>query len=256
MSARVRHLFTCWNEVSARLRAASSVALFLDFDGTLAPLQPRPEGVYPNAAVRRAVARLAHDRRFRVWIISGRRRADVRGRIALAGIEYLGLHGWEGPERAALQEDTRERLVQVKEQVLRLIGNAPAAWMEDKGMVVTVHHAGASQSCIRRMRAELARFLDQLGGGFRLMPGDRSTEIMPLEVKDKGVAVRRQWQKVVRKALPVFVGDDAVDEPAFAALAEGITVRVGRAAATRAHYRLGNVAEVRIFLERLASEAT
>src|ERR1051325_8130217 len=34
MNASPCHLFACWGSVSARLRRAPSVALFLDFDGT------------------------------------------------------------------------------------------------------------------------------------------------------------------------------------------------------------------------------
>jgi trehalose-6-phosphatase len=53
----------------------------------------------------------------------------------------------------------------------------------------------------------------------------------------------------------VFVGDDAVDEPAFLALAQGITVQVGRRTPTHARYRVFSIEEVRVFLERLAQEA-
>jgi len=57
-----------------------------------------------------------------------------------------------------------------------------------------------------------------------------------------------------RGTLPVFVGDDAVDEPAFAALTAGITIRVGRPGHTRARFRLAGVKQVRVFLERLSRE--
>jgi hypothetical protein len=45
-----------------------------------------------------------------------------------------------------------------------------------------------------------------------------------------------------------------VDEPAFAALPNGITVRVGRNTLTRARYHLRNVAEVSTFLHKLKEE--
>jgi trehalose-phosphatase len=53
-------------------------------------------------------------------------------------------------------------------------------------------------------------------------------------------------------SLPVYLGDDASDEDAFSALSAGITVRVGRAAETSAHYHLEYQESVREFLIWLA----
>jgi trehalose-6-phosphatase len=66
--------------------------------------------------------------------------------------------------------------------------------------------------------------------------------------------VRHELALDCREALPVFVGDDTVDEPAFAALTRGITIRVGHPEHTRAHFRLAGVKQVRMFLERLNHE--
>ena len=49
--------------------------LFLDFDGTLVPIQDRPEDVWLDNATRRTLSRLVRSPRFRVWIVTGRRRA-------------------------------------------------------------------------------------------------------------------------------------------------------------------------------------
>jgi len=54
------------------------------------------------------------------------------------------------------------------------------------------------------------------------------------------------------RAFPVYVGDDQGDEPAFAAVADGVTVRVGPdACLTRARYHLYSAKEVREFLQRM-----
>src|SRR3954469_4937270 len=92
----MRHLFHSWNYVTRRLRSRKTIALFLDFDGTLTPIRPRPEDVWLDDATRGALTMLAQSPRFRVWVVSGRRRADIRSRIKVPGIRYLGLHGWEG----------------------------------------------------------------------------------------------------------------------------------------------------------------
>ena len=101
VACKVPHLFQCWTQVHNRFKSSPAIALFLDFDGTLAPLQPRPEDVWLDDATRRTLSRLARSPRFRVWIVTGRRRTDVRARIRVPGIRYLGLHGWEAPRSRA-----------------------------------------------------------------------------------------------------------------------------------------------------------
>src|ERR1700733_14774227 len=109
-SAKVRHLLHCWTHVATCFESSTTIALFLDFDGTLAPLRPRPEDVWLDEAARRTLSRLGPRPRFRVWIVTGRRRADARTRIGVPGIRYLGLHGWEGRRAAAITEPAREAI--------------------------------------------------------------------------------------------------------------------------------------------------
>ena len=251
-----RHLFACWSEVAQGIHSASAIALFLDFDGTLSALRPRPEEVRLSSATRRIVSILARKPGVRVWVISGRRRADVRDRIRIAGVRYLGLHGCEGRHSVSIKEETREALERLKTRASQLVQETPATWLEDKDVILTIHHATASACDVSRVRREMTRAILPLNGLFRGIAGERSFELMPTEMGDKGTAVRHEWAFSSRAALPVFVGDDAVDEPAFAALTEGITIRVGRPGQTRAHFWLSNVAQVRTFLEQLAKEAT
>jgi trehalose-6-phosphatase len=77
---------------------------------------------------------------------------------------------------------------------------------------------------------------------------------MPSEITGKGHAVRTYLNRVCRHALPVYIGDDAGDEPAFAALSQGITACVGPARPTHANFRLRNPVEVCRTLEKLDLE--
>ncbi|SPF55892.1 hypothetical protein SBA4_7530003 [Candidatus Sulfopaludibacter sp. SbA4] len=74
---------------------------------------------------------------------------------------------------------------------------------------------------------------------------------LPREIGDKGTAVRHQLSRLAGHVLPIYAGDDRTDESAFAALSEGITIRVGRRALTRAQFQLRDPGEVRSFLEKL-----
>ena len=204
--------------------------------------------------MRSIVSTLARKPRVRVWVISGRRRADVRDRVRISGVRYLGLHGWEGHQNAAIKEETRQVLECLKTRARHIVKNASGTWLEDKDMVLTIHHARASACDVLRIRQEMTRAILPLNGLFRGIAGERGFELLPAELGNKGTAVRHELAAAGQAALPVFVGDDAVDEPAFASLASGITIRVGRPCRTGARFRLDDVKQVRTFLERLNQE--
>ena len=237
------------------MKTAPAIALFLDFDGTLAPLHARPEDVRLATGMRRAIRALGRNPRVRVCVISGRRRADVREKIGISGIRYLGLHGWEGIGGAVISEEVRQLLECLKLRFHRIPGDTRSSWVEDKGVAITIHHdSDASPAQIRRLREAVAHEMERLGPSLRVLAGARSWEVMAADWKDKGAAVRRELGSIQRGALPVYLGDEPADEPAFAVLKEGITVRVGEPAPTYARYRLTNVAQVRRCLERLHKE--
>ena len=69
--------------------APQETALFLDFDGVLAPIVARPEDAAPPPETRAELRRLA-GRYALVAVISGRAGADVRERVGVDGIAYVG----------------------------------------------------------------------------------------------------------------------------------------------------------------------
>ena len=249
----MRHLLQCWGEVAPRLNRASKIALFLDFDGTLAPLRPTPQEVRFQAPLRKALAELSRSPRFFVWIISGRRRSDIRDRIGLRGIRYLGLHGWEGPHLEPLPEASSMALAGVKSWAGGLFANSANVWIEDKGMSVAIHHHETSPPG-PPVEAMLESMVEPFKDVLRIAPAKNVHEVLPLELEDKGAAVKHQMAAVCNHALPIYVGDDSIDEPAFVALRRGLTVRVGRVRRSKARYRLSDVGEVQQFLERLGNE--
>jgi trehalose-phosphatase len=248
------HLFRSWDKVARCLGTSRNIALFLDFDGTLAPLHPRPEEVWLDVSTRRTLLRLARSPRFRVWIVTGRLQADVRARVRVAGIHYLGLHGREGRTDAVIADETREVIDYAKIWLGALLLSVRGIWLEDKDLTVAIHYESVADEGVRRARRMVRGVLQSFGASLQLIRGKKVWEVAPAELGDKGVAVRDALTSMARSAVPVYVGDDQMDEPAFAALARGITVHVGSSCRTRAHYRLSSVVQVRQFLERLERE--
>ena len=246
----MRHLFGQWTAIERRLISAAQVALFLDFDGTLSRLRPTPEQAHLDFGMRQPLLALAHHPKFRVWVISGRRLADVRDKVGIPGVRYLGLHGWEQGPQSVLADDTSQALAAVRKALKQRLREVPHSWLQDKQYALTVHYNGGSGVSTRAIVDEiLARYPGMLIG-----EGKNVWEIMPCELGDKGSAIRRELAAMRPSTLPVFLGDDEVDEPAFAVLRNGITVRVGLDATTQARYRLASVSEVGHFLRKLRAQ--
>jgi trehalose 6-phosphate phosphatase len=249
-----RRLFDRWAEVAGRLRAASHLALFLDFDGTLVGLRRSPGQVWLDDSVRRILRRLARHPRVDVWIVSGRRLADLWKRAAVAGVKYVGLHGWERPGRASAAKATKSFLQSVRRLAAERLSGLPGIWVEDKGFSFVVHYRGADARAVQRARAVFRQTLKPLESRLRVLEGKKVWEVLPREVEGKGAAVREVLAGLPGATLALYVGDDTTDELAFAALPRGITVRVGVPRRSRARFRLRNPEEVREFLERLEAE--
>ena len=250
----MHHLFHPWTRVARCFESSPAIALFLDFDGTLAPLEARPEDVRLDDATRRTLSRLTRSPRFRVWIVTGRRRADVRARVGVRGIRYLGLHGWEGRHATPIPREAREAMAFAKSWLVVLLLSAPGVWLEDKGLTLAIHYRSAAAVNVRQAWKFVEAVLAPYAGSLQLIRGKKMWELAPRELGDKGIAVQSELSAMGARAMPVYIGDDSMDEPAFRALDRGITIRVGGACRSHAHYRLSSVGQVHQFLEKLERE--
>lgn len=249
----MRHLFESWRQVSTRLKKAPTIALFLDFDGTLAGLAAKPRDVWLHPGTRRVLLRLAHRPRMRIWVITGRNLDDIRERVRVPGLHYLGLHGWEKKGNRRISEQSQSFLRQTMAALAPRIEGVEGLWIEDKGATFALHFRGAADLAVKNARAALRSALEPFSQRLRVIEGDQVLEVLPRELAGKGVNARRELRSL-RWAFPIYLGNDGTDEPAFAALARGVTVRVGRRSSSRARFRLRSPAEVRNFLERLEDE--
>jgi trehalose 6-phosphate phosphatase len=245
------HLFDRWSEVAGRVGRARAVRLFLDFDGTLVAIRRRPEGVTFNARTRQVLDRISSHRRVTAVIVSGRRRGVLRRYVQLPQVQYWGLYGWErGPVRRLSRAAVWE-LSRVRACLVAGLRDQRGVRVEDKRMSLSVHTRGASRRERELAHEMLVRAL-QPCSHLHVLPASQVWEVLPKEIPGKGAAIRQAVQRWRSPFLPIYIGDDTTDEPAFAQLARGITVRVGNSdRPTRARYWLANPAEVRGFIERL-----
>ena len=228
--------------------------LFLDFDGTLVPLRARPDDVKLSAGTRRALKGLVRHQRVNAVIVSGRRRGDLIRYVRLPRMQYWGLYGWERRNGCSLPRGAREMLERARGRLTSILHDLPGVRIEDKGLGFSVHVRGATRNAERQALNLLRDVLARYGPALHVMPGKKVWNVVPHQVPGKGPAVRDAVKGIRSPYLPIFVGDDLTDEPAFAALTRGITVRVGVARHTKARYRLLDPEEVRRFIERLDGE--
>src|SRR5262245_12292247 len=103
MSHVTRPLFECWQQLTGELQAAARIVLFLDFDGTLVHFEMHPDAVQVPPTTREVLAALAASPRFRIYIVSARRRADLLAKVQVPGVRCLGLYGRESSGEIQLE---------------------------------------------------------------------------------------------------------------------------------------------------------
>ena len=250
------YLFSDWSGIRRRLHAAKFVALFTDFDGTVVPIQARSDRVHLSLAGRQLLARLACHPRIRLWIVTGRRLADIRRRTRGVGAHLAGLHGWERKHNVPQPGPAQETLRQVAGLLHSRLRGLHGVRIEDKKWALSIHYRAAGKPEVRRARAVLREVLKRFNPGLRLLPGKMVWEIIPCQIVSRGEAVRNLLAEAPQGALAVYIGDDSSDESAFRALRQGITVHVGAGDSTRAQYYLRSPQEVLIFLGKIEREVT
>lgn len=225
-------------------------ALFLDFDGTLVDIAPRPDAVEVPPGLHTLLAGLVVALRGCVAVVSGRSLATLDGYLQ-SGVPILaGIHGAQARGIATPFPQARAEAALARVRT-RLAQDSAGLLIEDKGLAIALHfrHAPELQAPAGALAAALA---DGSGGVLSVQPGHMVFELKPAGV-DKGDVVRRclaDPRFMGRR--PVFVGDDLTDEAGFgaAASAGGYGVLVGARRPTAALHHLADVRAVHTWLEQ------
>ena len=227
-------------------------ALFLDFDGTLVELAPRPEEVVVPARLIDLLETLSKSLSGAVAIVSGRPVAQLDSLLRPLRLATVGEHG------AEIRHAEGEPVAHVArmpaglaDRVCALAAGLPGTQPEIKSVSAALHfrnapaHAIAAVEGMQALVAEIE--------SYELLQGKMVAELKPAAVS-KGLAVAQLMQESIfagRRA--VYFGDDVTDESAFRAVNElgGVSVRVGSAKQSHARYELAAVQDVHDWLKRL-----
>jgi trehalose-phosphatase len=241
------------------------LALFLDFDGTLAPLKRHPDAVKLPRESRQLLEKLSGARDVRVMIVSGRSLKDLKRRIGLKGICYVGNHGLEleGPliryvnPKAKSVLPLMRRLSRLLQSRLKGI---PGVYIENKRLTLSVHYRQVPRAkvpaFVKSFYGVVRPYMDGVQA-VRITGGKKVFEVRPPVEWNKGVVVnwlltRLKVSEGDRGIFPVYIGDDETDEDAFRAFrGRGMTVKVASTdASSLAQYRVESPREVRKLLRK------
>ena len=146
-------------EFLAAIPRASERVLMLDYDGTLAPFQVRPERAMPYPGIAEALKELIDDGATRVVIVSGRRAEEIVPLLGLARHpEIWGGHGWERltPDGRLQAHAPSERLRSALEDATQSVAalSRLGARLEHKPASVALHWRGLPALAVARIESQ------------------------------------------------------------------------------------------------------
>jgi trehalose 6-phosphate phosphatase len=251
--------------VLQRLITSEWCALLLDYDGTLTPIVTDPATAYLSPAMQQILTALVYHPRYQIAIVSGRALADLQGRAEGLALYMAGNHGLQiaGPEieychpEAVQMQPQLRTLTQELQQALETI---PGAWVEDKGLTLTVHMRKVPTAYVPLVQRRVLRLIRPAleARALALRTGKAVLEVRPAIKWDKGSALR--WivdhmclSRSASHMCPIYIGDDETDEDAFQALGTaGLRILVGcDRLSSAAHYYVESVEQAMQFLAML-----
>jgi trehalose 6-phosphate phosphatase len=243
--------------------AAGSMLLGLDFDGTLAPIVPRPEGAGLLPAARTALTLLRARNDTHIALVSGRALGDLRQRVDLDNVYYAGNHGLEidGPSVHRIHAEAGaadDQLAQFARALEHELSGIDGVIVEDKGLTLSVHFRMVNEESTSDRVRTAVHACARAYTGVRLTDGKKVVEIRPDVDWHKGRAFRFLRDSIEARfgrGPAIFIGDDRTDEDAFRELGEmdcSIVVGDPPQHESIAHACLRSPDEVAAFLHLLA----
>jgi trehalose 6-phosphate phosphatase len=195
-----------------------TIGLFLDVDGTLLDIAPRPEAVEVTADLLRdlAAAQTAVDGA--LALVSGRTIADLDGLFTPLRLPASGVHGAElrrRPEGPVILLAEGRLGDETWNALSRLLAEFPGSWAENKGVSFAVHYPGSDIDRLEEALRSLMGRITTPHEPLQLIAGHAVFELQ-LRGFDKGRAIRRfMKQAPFLGRRPVFIGDDKIDRAGF-----------------------------------------
>jgi len=248
-----------YSRLQNKIKTHLKIALFLDFDGTLVPIQKDPAQCFLPEKIRDQLKSLTRSDHCYLSVLSGRSLSDIKKRVGIRRIYYGGNHGLDisGPNIKYTHPKVilAKPIMDIAKRNLRKeIDDIDGAWLEDKKYTLSLHFRSVKKEDIffvkRIFYKTVAKLLDKKP--LAVVKGKKVLELVPNVSWDKGSAALWILKELKVKCLTIYIGDDQTDENAFKALhKKGINIRVGKSKKTLADYYLKGYWEISRLLKQM-----
>lgn len=246
-----RHFATLF----AGLKSASSLVIFLDFDGTLAEYRQHAEEVTIDEVTRNILSRVCENPNVSIVIVSGRTKEFLLREFQNLNVELAAEHGAafyrrEKMEWLNLTMHESHTWFELARQVLDdYTSRVPDSFVEQKEFSLVWQFRRSPQEFAQYQALRLKRDLDQVLANMpaNAILGNKILEVRSIEA-NKGVFVRwylANFHSERMGATLLALGDDVSDEEMFRQVTafNGVTIKIG-AGATTAAYRLSKQSDI------------
>lgn len=208
-----------WKEAQdllSKLFTYERVGLITDMDGTISPIVAIPSEAKPTEKNRELLQEL-HQTLALVAVVSGRAVEDVRQRVNLPELVYVGNHGLErwqngrlvpSPQAKAYRPNLEAAMQALRPQL------SEGIWIEDKQVTLSIHyrHAKNPEATAKTFSSILANIATQ--NDLKLFQGRMIFELRPPLDIDKGTVFKHLVEEFSLDAA-LYLGDDTTDADAL-----------------------------------------
>lgn len=240
----------------------SNLALLLDFDLTLSPLAQNPNHAFLPKSIKEKLRKIIS--RVPVVIITGRKLSDIKKKVKIKNVLYVGNHGLEHnlnkKYKTFIPIQVKNALSEVKGELIKKCKAYSGVVFEDKKYAFALGYRLVEKNKIKPLESILRKKMKYIkhDGLLEARLEKKTFEIRPKTKVNKGtaclLALKIIQNKLGRKVVPIYIGDGQTDEDAFSVLQKsGITIRVGKNNKSLAKWYLRNQKEVSYLFEWLLS---
>ena len=232
-------------------------AFFLDIDGTLLEFACQPDRVRADPALLSLLLQIERRAGGALALVSGRTIASIDQVTAPERFAAAGIHGFErrNANGAYMQGGRYPALDGPRAALQALSREHPRLLLEDKGVALALHFRKAPELAARA--TTLVRDLAEAVPSLKVQLGRQVAELLPRTAGKAHALAAFMNESPFHGRLPIFVGDDLTDEPAFEWVnaTGGLSVVVAADRVTAARAGLPSVSAARIWLDALVGNA-
>lgn len=264
----MKHLLTA-EEEWGKILNHSHLLLFMDYDGTLAPIVDSPEEAILPPEMKRMLENLTQIDWIKTTIVTGRSLNQVKEFIGLRDLIYVGSHGLEieGPNIHYLHSgalETKNLMRTLGTRLKNTFDQNSGIVVEEKSYTVSIHYRHVKDNELEQNRLRLMRVI------FPYL--EKSQIVLSHAKKVWELRPDVEWNKASamlwlsgnfsaslqhRSVVSMYIGDDKPDEACFKIIRNGglgVRVTENPSEPTYAEYYLRNTGELHQFISMIQSK--